>query len=101
MYDERARNAAFDEAIRDVVGGCIEEVECTLYESARSGKNIAATIFFLKTRKPEVYGDRLRAEAVETIKANARREVIAELRREVEALTPEARNLLMEAIPSA
>ena len=48
----------------------------------------AEMIFFLKCRKPEVYGERLKAEQIQEIKASARREVIAEMQRELADLTP-------------
>ncbi len=101
VYDERARNVAFDEAVRDVVEGCIEEVESTLYERARSGENITATIFFLKCRKPEVYGDYLTALKAQAIREQARQEVLAELRAGLRELPPQAREVLAAAIPRA
>jgi hypothetical protein len=48
-----------------------------------------------KTRKPEIYGDKLRAEQVETIRLQARNEVLEQLRAEVAQLDPQARKLIM------
>ena len=62
----------------------------------------AEMIFFLKCRKPEVYGEQLKAEQdAEGIKASARREVIAEMQRELADLALQARKILMRAIPAA
>lgn len=102
VYDEGARNPAFDTAMREITGACLENVETTLYQRAVSGEDIAATIFFLKCRRPEVYGERrLKAEEIEEIKATTRQELIAEMRREIGELTPAARRVLVAAIPFA
>lgn len=100
VYDQRARNPLFAEMMRETVEHCVEEVETTLYERAIAG-GTTEMIFFLKCRKPEVYGDKLRAEQIEQIRLEARREIIAEMQREVSALAPTARKLLMAALPSA
>lgn len=102
VYDEAARNPVFDTAMREITGACLENVETTLYQRAVSGEDTTATIFFLKCRRPEVYGERrLKAEEVEQIKVATRLQLVAELQAEIKKLTPEARKLLMNALPSA
>ncbi len=101
VYDLRAREPWFDKMIKEIAEECVEEVESTLYQRAVSGASDTAIIFFLKTRKPEVYGDKLRAEQIELIRQEAREQVRAELRSELERLTPEARKILVAAIPAS
>ncbi len=100
VYDERARNPLFAAMMRETVEHCVEAVETTLYERAVAG-GTTEMIFFLKCRKPEVYGDKLRAEQIEQIRLEARQQVLAELRAEVNTLTPAARKALLAAVPSA
>lgn len=53
-------------------------------------------IFFLKAHKPEVYGERMRADEVKRIRLEAREELMEGLRAEIGALTdPAARKALM------
>lgn len=99
VYDERARNPLFATMMGETVEHCVEAVETTLYERALAG-GTTEMIFFLKCRKPEVYGDKLRVEQIEQIRLEARREIIAEMQRGVSALAPAARELLMAAIPT-
>lgn len=101
VWNYRQKDPEFARQVRESLECAIERVEDTLYRMAMSGEDTTATIFFLKTRKPQVYGDRLRAEEVESIKASARREVIAEMQRELAELTPAARKVLMAAVPAA
>ena len=100
VYDERARNPLFERMMSEMVERCVEEVEATLYQRAVAGET-AELIFFLKCRKPEVYGDKLRAEQIEQIRLEARQQVLAELRAEINTLTPAARKALLAAVPSA
>jgi hypothetical protein len=100
-YRRRQADQEFADAVDELRYTTVEQVEDTLYQMASSGKDTTATIFFLKTRKPEVYGDKLRADQLEQIKREARQEVLAEMQREVSTLAPAARKLLMNAIPSA
>lgn len=101
VYEARDKDEDFRKALVEVQERCLERVEATAYQRARDGASDTAVIFWLKSRKPEVYGDRLRAEEVAQIKQQARREVIAEMQREIGELTPQARKLLMNAIPAA
>jgi hypothetical protein len=101
IYDERARNPEFDETIREIAEECVEEVESTLYQRALSGASDTAIIFFLKSHKPEVYGDRLLHKERETIRQQAREDVLAELHAELRELPPAARKVLLAAIPPA
>jgi len=100
VYDERDRNPEFDQAVVEATDICIEEVESTLYQRAVAGVSDTAIIFFLKCHKPEVYGDRLLHQERETIRQQAREEVLAELQAELRELPPAARKALMAAIPS-
>lgn len=99
VYDERARNPEFDSAVVEAATCCVEEVEATLYQRAVSGASDTAIIFFLKSHRPEVYGDRLLHQERETIRQQAREEVLAELQAELRELTPAARKVLQDAIP--
>src|ERR1700735_1779356 len=100
VYDERARNPLFEKMMSEIVERCVEEGETTLYQRAVAGET-AELIFFLKCRKPEVYGDKLRAEQIEQIRLEARQQVLAELRAEINTLTPAARKALLAAVPNA
>jgi hypothetical protein len=73
----------------------VEAVEATLQKRAIEGLSDTAIIFFLKTRKPEVYGDKLRFEEREKIRREARDEVLADLRAEIRELPPAVRKRLM------
>ncbi len=99
VYDERARNPEFDRAVVEAAECCVEEVESTLYQRAVAGASDTAIIFFLKCHKPEVYGDRLLHQERETIRQQAREEVLAELHAELRELPPAARKVLFAAIP--
>ena len=99
VYDLRTRDPWFDRMVREIADECIEEVESTLYQRAVSGASDTAIIFFLKTRKPKVYGDKLLAEERESIRKQAREEVRAELQAELRELPPAARKILQAAIP--
>ena len=101
VYDERARNPEFDQAVVEATAACVEAVEATLYQRALSGASDTAIIFYLKTRKPEIYGDRLTAQKIEAIREQARREVIAEMQAELRKLPPQAREVLRAAVPPA
>lgn len=101
VYRERDANPEFADALREASESCVEQVETTLYRRATSGEDTTATIFFLKARKPEVYADRLRADQVEQIRAQARQQVLAELQAGFRELAPGARKLLMAALPAA
>lgn len=100
-YRQRAVDADFNAAVEELRHVTVERVEDTLYEMASSGKDTTATIFFLKSRKPEVYGDRLRADQLEQVRQEARQQLLDELRAEMGVLTPAARRALMAAIPGA
>jgi hypothetical protein len=100
VYEARERDTEFRAAMETVQQACIEQVEATLFQRARDGVSDTAVIFFLKSRKPEQYGDRLRFEERETIRKAAREELLAELQAEMRELTPGARKALMAAIPS-
>lgn len=100
VYDQRARNPLFAAMMHETVEHCVEAVETTLYERAVAG-GTTEMIFFLKCRKPEIYGDKLRAEQIEQIRLEARQQVLDELRAEINTLTPAARKALLEAVPSA
>jgi hypothetical protein len=100
-YEARKNDPVFGRQVDLIVQGAIQQVEDTLYDRAVSGASDTALIFFLKTRKPEVYGDQIRAEQIEQIKADARKQVLAELQAEMRDLTPAARKAVMRAIPSA
>ena len=56
-YEQRKRSARFKAKWEAVVQQCHEAVEETLYREAVSGKKIAATIFYLKTRLPDKYSE--------------------------------------------
>jgi hypothetical protein len=99
VYDLRERDASFDKQVREIGEECVENVQSTLYQRAVSGASDAAIIFFLKTHKPEVYGDKLRAEQIEQIRLEARSQVLAELNAELAELEPAARKMLIAAIP--
>jgi hypothetical protein len=100
VYDERARNPEFDRAVVEAAACSVEAVESTLYQRAVSGASDTAIIFFLKCRKPEVYGDKLLAAERKSIRQQAREEVLAELQAELRQLTPAERKILYATIPS-
>jgi hypothetical protein len=100
VWYARKADPDFARAVEEIAQWCVQRVEDTLYTRAVAGET-TELIFFLKTRKPDIYGDKLRADQVEAIKREARQEVLAEMQREVSALAPAARKLLMAAIPSA
>ena len=99
VYEQRDRDEDFRLAMVDVQQRCLEEVEKTAFQRARDGVSDTAVIFWLKSRKPEMYGDKLRHEEREAIRAEARQQVIEELKREVTEMTPAARKVLRPAIP--
>ncbi len=101
VYEQRDRDEDFRAAMVDVQERCIEEVEKTAYQRARDGISDTAVIFWLKSRRPHIYGDRLRHEEREQIRAEARAEAIEEMKREIDALTPAARKVLQRAIPQS
>jgi hypothetical protein len=101
VYDEAGRNEDLKAAIEGIRTGSIEEVEATFYRRARSGASDTAIIFYLKANKPEKYREGVRADEIARIKAEARQELLGELRAEIGALTdPAARRALMAAGPS-
>lgn len=97
VYDELARNPDFAKDVQDVQSECVELIEATLYQAALNPDNTTDRIFFLKTRKPEVYGDKLRQDQIDQIKREARQETLGELEDEIAALTPEARRVVLAA----
>lgn len=100
VYEHRKTDHAFSQRIDEILDACVEEVEGTLYERAAAGATDTAVIFFLKTRKPAVYGDHLRFEEREQIRKEAREEALAEMRAQIRDLPPALRRKLM-AVPDA
>jgi hypothetical protein len=100
VYNLRERDAGFKEAMDEASIAMVEDAESELFERAID-KDTTALIFFLKTRKPEVYGDKLRADQIEQIRREARQQVLAEMQSEIRELTPAARELLLAAIPQS
>lgn len=103
VYDEMARNPEFKAEVEGVQNECVELVEATLYQVALSSDPNAwkDRALFLKARRPDMYGDKLSAEQIAAIKAEGRRDAIAELHRDVAALPPEARKIVMDAMAQA
>lgn len=95
VYDRRDADPVFRAAMEQALDTCVEEVESTLYTRAKSGETDTAVIFYLKSRKPEIYGDKLRHEEREKIKREAREEALAEVQERIRALPPAMRKQLM------
>lgn len=98
VYLEMEHNELFAADVRAIQAECVELVEATLYQCANDPDKTADRIFYLKTARPEKYGDRLRADQIEAIKADAKREVLLGLQEEILGLTPEARELVLAAL---
>jgi hypothetical protein len=104
VYEELQRNQQFAAEVKAVQDECVELVEATLYECALDPEGPTRwrdRLTYLKARKPDLYGDKLRADQVAAIKAEGRRDAIAELQRDVAALPPEARKIVMAAMGNA
>ncbi len=97
-YDARQADPEFAKAVDALRYAMVENVEDTLYNMASSGKDTTATIFFLKTRKPEVYGDKLGAAERDKIKAEAEQAVRDQFFKEMQTLPGNLRKTLMRAI---
>lgn len=98
VYDEMRRDPEFLEEVQSILSQCVEQVESTLFQCALNPASTTDRIFFLKTRKPEVYADRLNPQQVQQIRDQARGEVLKEIEEELAALTPQARKIVMDAM---
>lgn len=99
IWYARKTDADFNDAIEGIDQWTIQRVEDTLAEKALAG-GTTEIIFYLKCKKPEIYGDKLRADQIEQIRKDARLQVLSELRSSVNELPEAARQALLEAVPS-
>ena len=98
VYKQMGEDPEFQQQVRDVLAECVEEVEATLYRAALNPDKTTDRIFYLKSRKPAVYGDKLSPEQLAEIRAQITREVQAQLEDEIAELPPRARQVVMAAI---
>lgn len=99
IWYARKKDTDFNEALESIDQWTIQRVEDTLAEKALEG-GTTEMIFYLKCKKPEIYGDKLRADQIEQIRREARLQVLSELRSSVQELPEAARQALLEAVPS-
>ena len=99
IWYARKNDPEFNDAIDGIDQWTIQRVEDTLAEKALDG-GTTEMIFYLKCKKPEIYGDKLRADQIEQIRREARMQVLSELRSSVQELPEAARQALLEAVPS-
>jgi hypothetical protein len=99
IYEVRKKDPVFADEMDDATSWCIQKAEDTLYTRAIDGQT-AELIFFLKCRKPEIYGDKLRSDQIDAIRKEARLQVLSELRSSVQELPEAARQALLAAVPS-
>jgi glycogen debranching enzyme len=99
IWYARKSDETFNDAIQGIDQWTTQRVEDTLAEKALEG-GTTEMIFYLKCKKPEIYGDKLRADQIETIRKEARLQVLSELRSSVNELPEAARQALLAAVPS-
>lgn len=98
VYDELARNPDFKRDVEAVLEQCVEQVESTLFQMAQTPGGTTDRIFYLKSRKPDVYGDKLRQDQIDQIRRDARAEALAEVQEELDRLPVAARKIVMAAM---
>jgi hypothetical protein len=98
VYDELERNPDFAADVREIQGACVEQVESTLFQMALDPDHTTDRIFYLKTAKPEKYGDKLRQDQIDAIRANARQAAIGELQEEIALLPDGPRRVVLAAL---
>lgn len=98
VYDEMARNPEFAQDVRSIQEECVELVEATLYEQALDPDKTTDRIFYLKTARPEKYGDKLRADQIELLKRETREQLVRELDEEISRLPAEVQASIFAAM---
>jgi hypothetical protein len=98
VYDEMQRNPDFKADVERIQSECVELVETTLFQQAMDPDKTTDRIFYLKTARPEKYGDGLRADQIRQIREEARRAAIGELEAEILRLPKAARDVVMRAL---
>lgn len=98
VYDELARNPDFKADVDQILTECVELVEETLFQMALDPDKTTDRIFYLKTRKPEVYGDKLRQDQIDSIKRQATQEAIEKLDEELQRLPLEVQRIVADAL---
>ena len=98
VYDEMDRNPDFKRDVYEILDECVDLVESTLFEQALLPDNTTDRIFYLKSRRPEVFGDKLRQDQVDKIREEARQEAVAEIDRQLQQLPAALQQQLMEAL---
>lgn len=99
IWYARKSDEEFNDAIAGIDQWTTQRVEDTLAEKALEG-GTTEMIFYLKCKKPEVYGDKLRSDQIDQIRREARLQVLSELRSSVRELPEAARQALLAAVPS-
>jgi hypothetical protein len=99
IWYARKSDETFNDAIQGIDQWTTQRVEDTLAEKALEG-GTTEMIFYLKCKKPEVYGDKLRADQIDAIRKEARLQVLSELRASVSELPEGARQALLAAVPA-
>lgn len=97
VYAEKQRNPEFAEALAKADYDVGDRLETRAIEEAMAG-NDRLLERLLKARRPERYGDTLRQDQVDQIKADAQRELLAALDHQIALLPEEAQRLLHTAM---
>jgi hypothetical protein len=85
VYEHIAADLEFAGAVKDVFDASTDRLEERLYERAMERSDTAA-IFLLKARRPEIYRELPRGEALEELRKEERRKVEAEVQREIASM---------------
>ena len=96
LYMLRARDKEFKVAWEQVIEECLDNLEQVVYKEAQTGKTPLYTIFALKNRRPEVWGDKLKVEAENHSEIIVNLIPIAELPQERDSIEAEAVEVLPE-----
>lgn len=84
--------------VEEVLNECIELVEATLYQCALNPASTVDRIFYLKTRRPDVYGDKLRADQVTALREEGKRQAYEEIAEQLKLLPVAERERVLQSI---
>lgn len=99
VYVELERNPELVERVEEIRASSIERVENTLYQAAMLTPNTTDRIFYLKTHKPDRYGEK--KDDARRFKLEGRQELLVELQAELARLPRVEQEQLMTAMRRA